>query len=128
MCDTMVVDNESRYSSMMKKSILHYYGTNQPGEDLSAASSLTKIKISVSNLNSCNVYPHAKMGESYQIKVTSAEISISSNEIWGAIRGFETLSQSIFWNDEENCYIFEQEIHDSPEFAHRGFMIDTARH
>ena len=89
---------------------------------------IKKVSVSIENLSSCTVYPHAKMDESYRIDVSSTGVSINSPEIWGTIRAFETLSQSIFWNDETNCLIFEQTIQDEPEFSHRGFMIDTARH
>jgi len=127
-CDEMYEDNARRYSSMMKLPILHYYGTNTPGESLSPVSTIKKVIVSIENLSSCTVYPHAKMDESYTIEVSETGVSINSPEIWGTIRAFETLSQSIFWNDETNCLIFEQTIQDEPEFSHRGFMIDTARH
>lgn len=66
--------------------------------------------------------------ESYEVSIDKLSIKIRSKEIFGTIRALETISQLIFWNDENNAYIFKQTVKDSPRFIYRGFMLDTSRH
>ena len=51
--------------------------------------------------------------------------------MWGALRGFESLSQLIEYNASSLSYQIRQvpwNISDKPAFPHRGVMIDSARH
>eukprot|EP01133_Synstelium_polycarpum_P003808 gene3808-4390_t len=70
--------------------------------------------------------------ESYTIFVSSAgSLSISSPTIYGAIRGLETFSQLIIYDQATNNYTIPYapiSINDYPRFEWRGFLVDTARH
>ncbi|KAL7672241.1 hypothetical protein ACOME3_007134 [Neoechinorhynchus agilis] len=72
-------------------------------------------------------YPSQDSDESYTLVVSSSLIKIESNEIWGAVRALETLSQLIK-RSEGQLYVPECRIEDSPRFCHRGLLVDTARH
>ncbi|GAM26161.1 hypothetical protein SAMD00019534_093360, partial [Acytostelium subglobosum LB1] len=70
--------------------------------------------------------------ESYSLSVkTTNTITLTANTIYGAIRGLETLSQTIQWVQSANtyqiCYL-PISIIDAPRFPWRGFLIDTGRH
>ncbi|KAF2354834.1 Glycoside hydrolase family 20 catalytic domain [Trinorchestia longiramus] len=54
--------------------------------------------------------------------------SIISMSVWGVLRGLESLSQLLIPDEEGGFYVYSTQIMDFPRFAHRGFMIDTARH
>lgn len=79
------------------------------------------------------LFPHEYMDESYEIDLPaeiSDQIRITSNTIWGAIRGLETVKQMLFWQENVDLpYMFNLEtLIDSPNYAYRGYMLDTARH
>ncbi|KAK3088217.1 hypothetical protein FSP39_016262 [Pinctada imbricata] len=76
----------------------------------------------------CERYPHDKMDESYSIYV-DANVTLTSQTIWGALRGLETLSQLIYVDEKTNQVLMNKTtIHDEPRFGYRGLMVDTARH
>ncbi|XP_052815618.1 uncharacterized protein LOC128242495 isoform X2 [Mya arenaria] len=85
-------------------------------------------KVLVKIQNPCTKFPHAKMDESYDLFVKRTGIHIWANEVWGALRGLETLSQIIFKGSNQLLYIRDTVINDYPRFSHRGMMIDTSRH
>ena len=67
--------------------------------------------------------------ESYTLSIDK-DILIKSKNYVGFIRALETISQLIK-GDESSGFFLENlplEIADSPDFQHRGLMIDTARH
>lgn len=85
------------------------------------------------------------VNESYSLAVPEAgpsmEIIISADNAWGALRGLETLAQSIqlvpgtahsFFNTSTPAYVLElwppAIIADKPRTAWRGLLIDTSRH
>ena len=50
---------------------------------------------------------------------------------WGVLRGLETFSQLVTFDFDKGWYVIKGtpiQIQDSPRFAHRGLMVDTARH
>ncbi|PVD22181.1 hypothetical protein C0Q70_17986 [Pomacea canaliculata] len=75
----------------------------------------------------CEKFPHLKMDESYELTVFPSNVTINSRSAWGALRGLETFSQLVY-EKGGMAYVKEWNIEDSPRFAHRGFMMDTARH
>lgn len=75
----------------------------------------------------CPSYPTISSDESYTLKTSSKGIQIKANEVWGAIRGLETLSQLIICINN-TLIIKRTEITDYPRFPHRGILIDSARH
>lgn len=65
--------------------------------------------------------------ESYSIVVSPSKIDLKAKTDIGAIRGLETLLQSLMV--ENGNYYFESlSINDSPRFAWRGLMLDVSRH
>ncbi|XP_021364482.1 beta-hexosaminidase subunit beta-like [Mizuhopecten yessoensis] len=75
----------------------------------------------------CTEYPNATSDESYLLTVTPTGVKLDANEVWGVIRGLETLSQLVVTNAGQ-FYIHEAVIRDAPRFKYRGFLLDTARH
>ncbi len=69
------------------------------------------------------------MDESYVISVEAPITILRSNEVWGALRAIESLSQLIYPDDERVRMLIKRgRIEDSPKYPYRGFMIDTSRH
>ncbi|XP_068215407.1 beta-hexosaminidase subunit beta-like isoform X2 [Palaemon carinicauda] len=79
----------------------------------------------------CEVYPHQDMDESYEIKVnissTYGSGIITSQSIWGILRGLESFAQLLI-PDGSLYKLTATTIKDYPRYSHRGIMIDTARH
>nr|XP_042707540.1 beta-hexosaminidase subunit alpha isoform X2 [Chrysemys picta bellii] len=76
----------------------------------------------------CDGFPNMDSVESYKLS-TSEDLSLLSSEsVWGALRGLETFSQLV-WRDEDGMfYLNKTDIVDFPRFAHRGLLLDTSRH
>lgn len=88
---------------------------------------LNSVFVNIAGSQECN-YPPPKADESYSVVVSISALSeIKANNVWGALRAFETFSQLV-WNYHGYLVINETEIHDRPRFHHRGMMIDTSRH
>ncbi|OAA58147.1 beta-hexosaminidase beta chain [Cordyceps fumosorosea ARSEF 2679] len=70
--------------------------------------------------------------ESYSLNVTfDGKASISANSSIGVLRGLETFSQLFFRHTLGDAWytkLAPVSIHDSPVFAHRGMLLDVARH
>lgn len=68
--------------------------------------------------------------EEYSISVTAdGQCNISADNTWGILRGLETFAQILVRNDNAVSLLYTPvDITDSNRFAHRGMMIDTARH
>ncbi|WP_426064869.1 beta-N-acetylhexosaminidase [Flavobacterium sp. DSP2-3-1] len=65
--------------------------------------------------------------ESYELKISSNQITINATSDLGALHGLETLLQ-LLQNNSTSYYFPVVEISDSPRFTWRGLMIDAARH
>lgn len=80
------------------------------------------------------IFPKKNAFSSFLINQTvDSQINIYLESLFlnGLIRGLETLSQIIIYNqyDSRNeIYNLPISINDSPEYAYRGVMIDTSRH
>lgn len=74
-------------------------------------------------------WPNSEMNESYLLIAIPSGIKILAEEVWGAIRGLETLSQ-LLWCSPSGSTIFINQtfIRDYPSFPHRGLHLDTSRH
>ena len=88
--------------------------------------------------------------ETYSIRISSPDVTIEAQTVYGALRALETLAQSthvltlgIDTSDtRDHIYgdvnvgrsntnvlvLNETALYDSPRFRHRGVLIDTARH
>jgi len=79
-------------------------------------------------------YPEFGMDESYELTVPSdgdSAATITAKTQWGVLRGLETFSQLVTFDFDKGWYVIKGtpiQIQDSPRFAHRGLMVDTARH
>ena len=63
----------------------------------------------------------------YRIVIHKHHGEIKADSEWGMLRGLESLAQMISTVDGSPG-LFTQQIHDWPEYKHRGLMVDTARH
>ncbi|XP_052063159.1 beta-hexosaminidase subunit beta-like [Mytilus californianus] len=61
------------------------------------------------------------------LDIKKTGIVLRSEEVWGALRGIETLSQVIF-SYKGQLYVRDTSIRDFPRFKHRGVLVDSARH
>lgn len=71
--------------------------------------------------------------ESYSLSIGSGATSgtLTAQTIYGAMRGLETFSQLVDWSDNTTSYAINclpTTITDTPRFAWRGLLMDTARH
>lgn len=71
--------------------------------------------------------------ESYDLTIPAdgSQATLNANTYYGALRGLETFSQLVNFNYSGHAYVIGNapwSISDAPRFAHRGVMIDTARH
>ena len=64
------------------------------------------------------------MDESYRLSLAASVISLSSNTVWGAMRGLATLAQLA----RHGQLFAGLTIQDSPRFPWRGLLLDVARH
>jgi hexosaminidase len=71
--------------------------------------------------------PSESADESYSLKIESKGIILNAATDLGALRGLETLLQSM-QQEIGGFYFPALEIKDSPRFAWRGLMMDACRH
>ncbi|CAJ0576696.1 unnamed protein product, partial [Mesorhabditis spiculigera] len=73
--------------------------------------------------------PPDNMIESYSLSISKEGSTLRAQQVWGFLRGLETFSQLIFYDEESNSYLLRTvEIADSPRYTVRGLMLDTSRH
>ncbi|XP_061196812.1 beta-hexosaminidase subunit beta-like [Saccostrea echinata] len=89
--------------------------------------SLKMITSFVFDIKQCTYLPSLSADESYKLTVNEHGISIVAGDVWGALRGLETLSH-ITVCSHNKVILKDTEIEDFPRFPHRGIMVDTARH
>ena len=75
----------------------------------------------------------SNMIENYTISMNynCSIIRLSSIEIWGIMRGLQTISQLIHYSRQDGIYYLNRApwfINDYPRFKHRGVMIDAGLH
>ncbi|XP_013184113.2 beta-hexosaminidase subunit beta [Amyelois transitella] len=76
----------------------------------------------------CEDYPYLGMDESYDLTVNQTS-SLTSNSIWGILRGLETFSHLFYLTDDSTeVRINRTVILDYPRYHHRGLLLDTSRH
>lgn len=83
--------------------------------------------------NPCTGKPRPALGmsENYKLQISSGKAMLSSDSLWGALRGLETFSQIVYETMYESHGLWlvnETMIEDAPRFQHRGFLIDSSRH
>ncbi|XP_026686785.1 beta-hexosaminidase subunit alpha-like [Diaphorina citri] len=87
------------------------------------------IKLKIRLLNECEKYPHIDMDEKYTLEIKNSSCLLTSQSIWGILRGLETFSQlPIPAPNGDQLIIRVQTIEDFPQFPHRGLLVDGSRH
>ncbi len=67
--------------------------------------------------------------ESYELVVRAGASTLRASTTWGALRGLETWSQLVVRSALDGMHLADvQTIADAPQYAYRGFLVDTARH
>ncbi|PVU94772.1 hypothetical protein BB561_002273 [Smittium simulii] len=93
---------------------------------IKTSGSFSTLDISVENASS---ELSIDTDESYSLNISDdGYASLLSKTVYGAIRGLETFSQLVLYND--NHHVIKNapvSITDKPEFAHRGILLDTSR-
>ncbi|XP_050293579.1 beta-hexosaminidase subunit alpha-like [Anthonomus grandis grandis] len=91
----------------------------------------TLHQLEVNLIDSCdeNEWPTLDMNETYVLNILEGAASLTSESIWGILRGLETFSQLLYLGvDGLSIRINATSITDFPRFKHRGLLLDTARH
>jgi len=96
-------------------------------------SSITTVRVDVTSLS--EAYPQLDTDESYELSIpsvseASGDIELRAATVYGALRGLETLSQLVFYDfsSDGGYLVWPATISDTPRYAHRGMLLDTARH
>ena len=84
---------------------------------------LGPVEIDISS-SEAEAMPSVAMDESYRLSIDEGVISLSSNAVWGALRGLATLAQLA----RHDHLFVGLSIDDFPRFAWRGLLLDVARH
>ena len=91
---------------------------------------LTRLQVTVDD--SDDSHPQLGTNESYHLEITTRpSATLTAKTVYGALRGLETFSQLVTFDFETETYVIDAcpwTITDEPRFAHRGLMVDTARH
>lgn len=85
-------------------------------------------KFSLKVRKACTKIPNLQSDESYDLVVKKSAAYLWANEVWGLLRGLETLSQLIWRGPDGKLYVKESIISDYPRFPHRGILLDSSRH
>lgn len=132
-CDIILHDNIERYHAIFQLENIHWGGNVTPDQKFASSVKISETKIQhvhleIADPTTCHNYPQFGDDESYEIVVSNSDtIVVSSNTIWGSMRGLETISQMYFMQNGQK-YIFDSKITDAPRFSWRGFFLDTSRH
>ncbi|KAJ8682972.1 hypothetical protein QAD02_018764 [Eretmocerus hayati] len=141
-CD-ILKNAKERYKQIIEReqSIMKKYSKsqstrifNQPMTYRTSAGSsgnLAGLKIFLNQ--DCESYPRLNSNESYALRIPHSDgnvyASLTSDSIWGILRGLETFSQLIAWSKNGSSLLMKKQIiEDLPRFAHRGLLLDTSRH
>ncbi|KAJ8688504.1 hypothetical protein QAD02_024299 [Eretmocerus hayati] len=106
-------------------------GQRATDELLADGGNLAGLKIFLTQ--ECESYPRLSSSESYSLRIPHGSGNVyavlTSESIWGILRGLETFSQLITPSKNgSSLLVRKQSITDSPLFAHRGLLLDTSRH
>ena len=98
-------------------------------EGAGGAAVITGLVLDVADLDES--HPQLGHNESYSLVVpdTGGDATLQAPNIYAALHGLETFSQSVYIDASSSQYLIDEtSITDAPRFHHRGIMIDTARH
>lgn len=92
-------------------------------------SDLSELQVWITSADpECDGYPSLRTDESYSLSVDEPSAVLKAANVWGALRGLETFSQLLYEDDYGVSNINKTDISDFPRFAHRGILLDSARH
>uniref|UniRef100_A0A8C2ZKD3 Beta-hexosaminidase n=3 Tax=Cyclopterus lumpus TaxID=8103 RepID=A0A8C2ZKD3_CYCLU len=103
----------------------------QPGKGRRAAGPavLTELQVWITSPDpECDGYPGVASDESYELTVDQPYAVLKAPKVWGALHGLETFSQLVYEDEYGVKSINSTTISDFPRFAHRGILLDSARH
>ncbi len=105
-----------------------YLGVDDPrvrehAEQVLGGHTLGLIEIDISG-KEFEPLPSVFMNESYRLSLAEDVISLSSNSVWGALRGLATLAQLA----RHGQLFAGMTIEDRPRFPWRGLLLDVSRH
>ena len=118
-------------SSVLQAAVLRYemiifaWGRNMsiPGTGLS------RVEVEVDSTDDRAASLQLGVDESYELSVPiGAAAILRAPTVWGALRGLETLSQLIEYDEHSNAYVIRMapwKVKDRPTFPHRGVMYAT---
>ena len=115
----------------LEAAVERYYGLvlTHRSSKISATGDITGIEVTV---KSQSLDLGLDTDESYQLSVpASGAAQLTATTVYGALRGMETLSQLIRFDLTTGMYHIANtplQVNDKPRFAHRGVLLDTARH
>ncbi|XP_046558636.1 beta-hexosaminidase subunit beta-like [Haliotis rubra] len=140
-----VISPSSRSCVTLRKALRRYYviitgrppstqsvvirdqGEFEPSMEPGNPARLHNVVVSV--LYSCSeTYPEPTANETYTLQINNNSASITAGEVWGALRGLETLSRLVYLSDHRQPCVHMTDIVDFPRFHHRGVMINTGTH
>ena len=111
---------DSAFDRYQKIIFHHYPQTPNPSNAINA------LTITVA---SSSDYLQNDTDESYNLTISSGSAKLSSNTIYGALRGIETFSQTVIYNFDLGYYqTYSVQISDKPRFSYRGVLLDCSRH
>ena len=97
----------------------------------------TAVTINVSDASDAYPADWALVDESYELHVpapgdaASSAIALTARTVYGALRALETLAQLVAYEPALDAYavaVAPVAVADAPRFAHRGLLVDVARH
>ncbi|WP_100915435.1 beta-N-acetylhexosaminidase [Pseudoalteromonas spongiae] len=86
------------------------------------------LKVIVRDKESDLLVPQLNNDESYQLVINQEGITLNANTVFGAQHGLTTLTQLAANHFDNQLILPHAIITDSPRFAWRGLLIDSARH
>ncbi|KAK2818739.1 hypothetical protein Q5P01_024300 [Channa striata] len=90
---------------------------------------LTELQVLITSPDSeCDGFPGLSSDESYELSVNEQSAVLTARKVWGALHGLETFSQLVYEDENGAKSINATKISDFPRFAHRGILLDSARH
>src|SRR6218665_2966640 len=117
--------------SVIAKALKRFHNLIFLDERFKAAPGLEKLSnvdVQVTDSSANCEYPQYGEGEAYILNITKSGAAIISDTVWGALRGLETFSQVVYEDESYQLFVNHTLIKDSPRFAYRGLLLDTARH
>lgn len=119
--DCSLLDSQFKGATLLNDTV-------DPSKDSKFGGYLKSLSLDLQAKDCGAKYPHQDMDESYTLIIDSQKAVISSNEVWGLLRGLETFAQLLDHVGLNQFSLPKVFIHDWPRFSFRGIMLDSSRH